>query len=171
MAKETAMRQRSARWAVLVGGGIAGALDIAFALAFAAGNGVAPVRLLQSVASGVFGDAAFSGGIPMAVLGLFLHFGLSLLWAAIFLQLARRLPALRAHPVLAGIVFGVVVFLAMRLVVLPLSAFPRPVSFRPLATALDLLSHTLLFGVPIALAARRTFVHDPLDPAGTRMTG
>ena len=43
----------------------------------------------------------------------------------------------------------------MRLVVLPLSAFPFAVKFRPLASILDLLSHIFFFGVPIALAARR----------------
>lgn len=54
-----------------------------------------------------------------------------------------------------GAIFGVCVFLFMRLVVLPLSAFPYPVTFRPLATALDGLSHMFLFGLPIALAARK----------------
>jgi hypothetical protein len=55
----------------------------------------------------------------------------------------------------AGAVFGVLVFLCMRLIVLPLSAFPRPVSFEPLASTLDLLSHMFLFGVPIAAAASK----------------
>ena len=43
----------------------------------------------------------------------------------------------------------------MRLVVLPLSAFPHPVSFKPLSAGLDLLSHMFLFGLPIALAAAK----------------
>jgi uncharacterized membrane protein YagU involved in acid resistance len=88
-------------------------------------------------------------------LGLVLHFGMSYLWAGIYLAATRRIPRLMRQPMLSGILFGVVVFLTMRLVVLPLSAFPYPVSFKPLATVLDLLSHTFLFGVPIALAARR----------------
>jgi hypothetical protein len=149
------MNHRSGSWAVLVGGSIAGTLDILFAISFAGYSGVAPTRLLQTVASGLLGKAAFSGGIPTAALGLVLHFGMSYLWAGIFLLAARRLPRLRHQPVASGIHFGVAVFLTMRLVVLPLSAFPYPVSFKALATALDLLSHTFLFGVPIALAARR----------------
>ena len=32
-----------------------------------------------------------------------------------------------------------------------------PVTVKPLSTILDLLSHTLLFGVPIALATRRAY--------------
>lgn len=144
--------------AMLCGGAVAGALDIAFAISFAAFNGMAPERLLQTVASGLLGKAAFSGGRPVAVLGLALHFAMSFLWAGAFLLVATRVRALVARPLVGGVAFGVVVFLVMRLVVLPLSAFPFPVRFAPLATVLDLLSHTLLFGVPIALAARRAVV-------------
>jgi uncharacterized membrane protein YagU involved in acid resistance len=109
------------------------------------------------VASGLLGNAAFSGGIPIAALGLVLHLLMSYLWAGIFIVAARRFPRLVRQPMLSGILFGVVVFLTMRFVVLPLSAFPYAVSFKPLATILDLLSHTFLFGVPIALAARRAY--------------
>jgi len=141
--------------AVLVGGSIAGALDIAFAISFAAYNGATPVRLLQTVASGLLGTAAFSGGVPTAALGLALHFAMSILWAGAFFVLARNIRLLALRPVLFGILFGAFVFISMRLVVLPLSAFPYPVRFKPLATTLDLLSHMLLFGVPIALAVRK----------------
>jgi hypothetical protein len=151
------MKHRSVSGAVLVGGSIAGTLDILFAISFAGYNGVSPADLLQTVASGLLGNAAFSGGIPTAASGLILHFLMSYLWAGIFVVAARRLPLLVRQPLLSGILFGVAVFLTMRLVVLPLSAFPYPVTFKPLATTLDLLSHTFLFGVPIAFAARRAY--------------
>jgi uncharacterized membrane protein YagU involved in acid resistance len=141
--------------AVLVGGLIAGTLDMTFAVTFAAYGGTAPMRVLQSVASGLFGREAFSGGDAMAALGLGLHFVMSLLWACVFLAVATLRPSLVRRPIVAGLVFGVVVFLVMRLVVVPLSACPCPMSFKPLATVLDLLSHMLLFGVPIAVAVRR----------------
>jgi uncharacterized membrane protein YagU involved in acid resistance len=141
--------------AVLTGGTIGGALDLLFALTFAATNGMAPPQLLQTIASGLLGQAAYSGGAGTAVLGFAGHFALSYLWAALFVAVAYRWEILLARPLLAGAVFGIVVFFGMRLVVLPLSAFPHPVTFRPLAATLDLLSHMLLFGVPIALAARR----------------
>jgi uncharacterized membrane protein YagU involved in acid resistance len=141
--------------AVLAGGLVAGVLDITFAISFAAYNGMPPMRLLQVVASGVFGKAAFAGGVETAAWGLALHFGMSLLWACVFLAATRVRPSLALRPFVAGVVFGIVVFLVMRLVVLPLSAFPYPVTFKPVATILDLLSHMLLFGVPIALAIRR----------------
>jgi uncharacterized membrane protein YagU involved in acid resistance len=149
------MKHQSMLWALLVGGSIAGALDILFALSFAAYSGTAPIPLLQTVASGALGEAAFTGGVSAAVFGLLAHFLLSYAWAGVFLLIAARAPALVRQPLASGIVFGVAVFLLMRLVVLPLSAFPFPVRFKPLATVLDLLSHMFLFGVPIALAARK----------------
>jgi uncharacterized membrane protein YagU involved in acid resistance len=157
--------QRSGLWAVLVGGSIAGFLDIVFAISFAGYNGVAPLRLLQTVASGLFGNAAFDGGSAMAAWGLALHFGISFIWARLFLMAARSVSVLTLRPVLSGILFGVVVFFSMRLLVLPLSAFPGPVNFAPLATVLDLLSHMLLFGVPIALAIHRAV------PGNSRQNG
>ena len=153
--------------AVLTGGTIAGTLDILFALTFAAANGVGPVQLLQTVASGLLGEAAYSGGVPVAALGLAGHFSMSYLWAALFVVLALRLPTLTLRPILAGAIFGILVFFAMRLVVLPLSAFPHPVTFKPLSASLDLLSHMFLFGVPIALAAASRKVELWQPPAGS----
>ena len=142
--------------AVLVGGLIGGALDIAFAISFGAYNGTVPLQLLRIVASGAFGKAALDGGVAMSAFGLAAHFGLSLAWAGVYLLLARSKPQLAVrHPIACAVAFGILVFLAMRLVVLPLSAFPFPVRFRPLSTVLDLLSHMFLFGVPIALAVRK----------------
>ena len=141
--------------AVLVGGLIAGTLDILFAITYAAFNGLTPVKLLQTIASGLLGNAAFEGGLPTAILGLAGHFGMSYLWAALFVAVASRLPQLVAKPTVAGPVFGILVFFTMRLVILPLSAFPFPIVFRPLSWGLDLLSHMFFFGLPIALAAAK----------------
>jgi hypothetical protein len=141
--------------AILVGGSIAAALDILFAITWAAINGRTPVWLLQTVATGLLGESSYSGGMGTAVLGLAGHFAMSFGWAALFVAAASRLPALVARPWFAGPVFGILVFFTMRLVVLPLSAFPYPVSFSQPGATYDLLSHMFLFGLPIALAAAK----------------
>ena len=150
--------ERSFLRAVLLGGSIGGALDILFAMSFAGFYGVGPVRVLQTVASGLLGDAAFAGGAPAAITGFACHFLLSWLWAALPVAAALRYPMLVRRPLVAAIVFGIVVFLAMRLAVLPLSAYPRPVRFPPLASALDLCSHMFLFAWPIVWAASRAVI-------------
>ena len=159
------MGYRSIAKGIVMGGLLGGALDLLFAVSFAAYNGAAPNRVVQAIASGLLGNDAFSGGGGVEVLGLVCHFGLSVLWAAFFAAVAWRIPALSRRPLLAGIGFGLVVFVCMRLVVLPLSAYPRPVTFKPLATVLDLLSHMLLFGTPIAVVVGRTVrTHRPGNP-------
>jgi uncharacterized membrane protein YagU involved in acid resistance len=152
------MKHRSMLWALLVGGSIAGALDILFAIISAGYSGVSPTQVLHSIASGALGKAAFSGGMPVAALGLALHFLLSFAWAGLFLVAAGRAPVLTRRPLISAIAFGLVVFVLMRCVVLPLSAFPLPLGFKLPGAALDLLSHMFLFGLPIAMAARRAMV-------------
>jgi hypothetical protein len=149
------MNSSSRLRAVLIGGSIAGALDILFAITYAAVNGVAPVKLLQTVASGLLGEAAFDGGVPVAILGLAGHFSMSYLWATLFVAAASRVTPLVSKPAVTGPIFGVLVFFTMRLIVLPLSAFPYPIVFKPLSWGLDLLSHMFFFGLPIAFAAAK----------------
>jgi hypothetical protein len=60
------MSTRPATTAILVGGGIAGALDITYAIAWAIFRGKDAQYLLQVVASGWLGEAAFQGGWPTA---------------------------------------------------------------------------------------------------------
>jgi len=144
--------------AVLLGGLIGGAGDILFAIVFAGIHGRSPVWLLQTVATGLLGQSAYDGGLPAALLGLVGHFAMCFLWAALFVALAARIPRLVSKPAISGPAYGVLVFLAMRLVVLPASVFPYPVSFKLDSAGPDLLSHMFLFGLPIALAASRAFV-------------
>jgi hypothetical protein len=149
------------RRAVLIGGAIGGALDILFAITWAANNGRTPEWLLQTVATGLLGQSAYEGGFAAAALGLAAHFLLSFGWAALFAAAAARLRVLAAKPWFAGPVFGILVFFAMRLVVLPVSAFPYPVAFSQPGATYDLLSHMFLFGLPIALAAAKVRSRSP----------
>src|SRR5450432_2197772 len=100
------MRRLSALHAILIGGAIAGTLDITYAIGFSALRGVPPIRILQSVASGLLGAPAFNGGLPTAALGLALHFFIALSAAAIFYLASRKIPALIRHPVIGGLFYG-----------------------------------------------------------------
>lgn len=141
--------------AILTGGALGGLLDILFAISFAGYNGLPPARLLQVVASGALGKAAFTGGMAAAAFGLACHFALSFVWMGLFFFAARRIPALASKPLLAAVGYGLLVFFTMRLVVLPLSAFPRPVTFNAFSWGMDILSHIFLFSLPIVWATRK----------------
>ncbi|MGA9342598.1 MAG: hypothetical protein WBV61_09765 [Rhodanobacteraceae bacterium] len=149
------MSAKSASFAILAGGLVAGALDIAYAISFWSYRGIAPERVLQSVASGLLGKPAFDGGLHTEALGLGLHFFIAFVFAAIFWFASRRIPVLVRRAAVCGVVYGLVVFAVMHTIVLPLSAFPFPQRYSLLGTGTDLLSHMFLFGLPIALATRK----------------
>lgn len=150
------MRRFTALSAVLIGGAIAGTLDITYAIGFSALRGVPPIRILQSVASGLLGAPAFSGGLPTAALGFVLHFFIAFSAAAIFYLASKRMLVLVRHPILAGLFYGFLIYAVMNLVVLPLSAYPRKVFFPLPVLVTGLFVHMFCIGLPISLAARRT---------------
>lgn len=143
------------RWRpVVVAGLAAGAIDILYACAFwFVRTGTAPRRIVQSVAAGLMGPAAFAAGSASAALGLFLHFGIALVVAVVFAVGARRWPRLVDQPWRSGALYGLVVYAVMNGVVLPLSAAGPPAG-DPLWIALTLAVHALGIGVPVALGAR-----------------
>ena len=144
---------RAARLVVLAGA--AGATcDIVYAILYYGWKGVSAERILQTVASGVLGKAAYDGGWPVAALGLALHYGIVIVAAALFFGVARRWAWLRDEPVSAGLAYGVAIYGVMNFVVLPLSAYPFPLRFPLLTTATGLLAH-MLVGLSISLVTRR----------------
>ena len=139
---------------ILTGGLIAGVLDITAAIVIYAFRGVAPMRILQSVASGLLGPAAFTGGGKTAALGLALHFLIATTAAAIYFLASRKLPALVRNPQLWGSLYGVAVWAFMNFVVLPLSAVRKQPFDAEMALILVAV-HIVCVGLPIAFAARR----------------
>lgn len=133
---------------------IAGTLDISDALIFYGARGLPPIRLLQGIASGILGRAAFHHGVAAAILGLALHYFIATIVAIIYFLASRRLP-LSCHPFVYGALYGIVVYIVMNYVVLPLSKIgPRPTP--PLIPLINGVA-ALIFciGIPIALIARR----------------
>jgi hypothetical protein len=124
------MRRYSAGMAILIGGLIAGTLDITYAITYSAWRGMPPQSLLQFVASGLLGQPSFDGGTPTAGLGLLLHYLMMLIIAAIFYGISRQLPFLVRKPIVWGPVFGFLVYWVMNLVVMQLSATPKQVALR-----------------------------------------
>ena len=149
------MRRQPFVFATLVGGSIGGSLDLTYAIVISAIRGTPPLRLLQSVASGLLGPAAYEGGVPTAVLGFLLHFLIAFLMAAAFYLASRRWSFLARRSVAAAVIYGAFLYPFMQFVVLPLSAYPHQVVFRPGFFALNLLVHMFLMALPIALATRR----------------
>jgi hypothetical protein len=141
---------------ILLAGVVAATCDITYAIVYSFWrSGVSPVRLLQSVASGLLGKPAFDGGMPTAVLGFVLHYAICIVAAGVYWAAARRLAWLTARAVPAGLLFGLAVYGFMNFVVLPLSAFPFTPHPAALTVATGLIVHMFGVGLPIALFTRR----------------
>lgn len=141
---------------ILIAGGVAGLLDILYAIGIWAARGVPPMRILQSVAGGILGRDAFTGGAPAALLGLIAHFFIMMGAAALFYYAATRLRLATQRPVLAGCIFGFGMYLAMTYVIVPLSAAPGGGGGGSFGwdTLIALLPHIVLVGIPMAYIIR-----------------
>jgi uncharacterized membrane protein YagU involved in acid resistance len=134
---------------------VAGTCDIAYALLFFGWKGVPAERILQSIASGLLGTDAFQDGWVSAATGLGLHYAIATVAAVLFWRTARHWAWLRREPITAGLVFGLLIYAFMNFVVLPLSAYPFPMTFPLLRTATGVLVHMVGVGLPISLITRR----------------
>jgi hypothetical protein len=142
--------------AMLAAGLVAGVLDIVNAIAFwRLYAGTSATTILQSVAAGLLGTAAFAGGVAAAAFGLVVHLLMMCAMAAVYWVAARRWPALLAKPLAAGVAYGLLTWAAMNYVVVPLSRASAPPFILPWFVD-GLLAHLLLVGIPFAFVARWT---------------
>lgn len=133
---------------------IAGTLDMGMAAIETVRAGKPIGGMLRGVASGPF-PAATDWGRGGAVLGLLTHYAIMAVMAAIFLIARDRIAVIRRHRIVAALVYGVILWLVMYGLVLPLRfgmPFPSP---QPMAIAKQLFAHVLLVGLTFGLVARR----------------
>lgn len=141
------------RW-IIAGGLLIGTLDLAFAIGFWALRGVAPIRIAQSIAAGVLGEASYDGGRGSALLGVALHYVIATLFVLAYWLVARRLRGLLQRPWACGVLYGALLYLVMNFVVLPLSAAGPP-SFANTAWVVASVAMHLAIGILCAGFARR----------------
>jgi len=84
-----------------------------------------PLSVLRFIASGVFGRAALSGGLPMAIWGCVFHFMIATTWTLLFFTIYPKVSLLSKNRIVSGVLFGILIWLVMNLVVLPLSGTPK----------------------------------------------
>jgi hypothetical protein len=144
---------------ILYGGLVVGILDMVFAFTFyGLILGAQPLRIFQSVAAGLLGRAAaYEGGIRTFMLGILLHFVVAACIATVYYLASRVLPVLIRHAVVSGLLYGMIAYLGMNYLIIPLSAIGRrsgPVQISIFLT--EIIGHAFLVGLPLALLARRS---------------
>ena len=117
---------------------------------------VRPSRLFQFMASGVFGKDALTGGLLMALWGLILHFVLSFAWTSLYFITYPMFRLFAKHKLLAGAIYGVIIWTIMNMVIIPLSRIAEG----PLTITQDVIGILITIisvGLPVATLAHRYY--------------
>ncbi len=139
---------------ILRAGLLAGTLDILAAiLILAKGNAEGTLKF---IASGVFGNMAFSGGYDMVALGTVFHYFIATSFAAGYFLVYPRLPLLQKNKWASGVLFGLFVWAVMNLLAVPLSHAPQgPFAWDSALKNMAIL--VVCIGLPIAWLAERFY--------------
>jgi hypothetical protein len=133
---------------ILVGGGMAGVLDMTSA--YVSFGRYMPI----GIAGGLVGAAGRHASAGQYILGLCIHYFIAFSAATVYCVAARKLDFLRDHFIVCGIFYGIGVFLFMQLVVLPLSAYHAMGPYQYHGLVQGLLIHMFLIGLPISVSLR-----------------
>ena len=148
------MKRSRALPTIASAGLIVGILDITSAFVIAELNGTGSIRMLQRIASGLLGPRSFEGGMATAGLGLAIHFLIAFTAASVFYAASHKLTFLTQHAVTSGLLYGIVVYVFMYWIVVPLAFVNARHSVSRDVTAV--IIHMLLIGLPISLIVRQS---------------
>jgi hypothetical protein len=140
---------------ILKTGLLVGILDGTAASVYNLIKGGSPIKVFQFIASGVFGKEAFQGGYTMALIGLGFHFIVALGWTTLFYLLYPKVKIFSRNKFITGMIYGIIVFFAMKFTVLPLSNVrmlnPKAIDM------VQILIHMFVVGLPISILANKYY--------------
>jgi hypothetical protein len=140
---------------------LAGTLDgLAAALKYIADTGKDPMNVFRFIASGIFGAKAFEGGTAMGLWGIFFHYLIATGWTVLFFVLYPRIQLLSRNKYIAGLSYGIFVWLMMNLVVLPLSKVP-PLIMNSESIIIGMVVLMTCIGLPISIIVNRHYTKTP----------
>ncbi|WP_257667020.1 hypothetical protein [Parapedobacter tibetensis] len=151
---------------ILLAGLLVGSLDIIAACVdyyIATGNG--PAGVLRYIASGVFGDQAFTGSSAMIVWGLSFHYVIAYSFTILFFWLYPRIKFMATNPVATAVLYGISMWIITALIIVPLSSTP-PLPFVFWKAVKAVLILIFMISLPLAFIAKRTA--DGKSPTNTR---
>ena len=86
--------------------------------------------------------------------------------ATAFVVAARRFPDLLRSPLKWGLAYGLLTYVIMNLIVVPLR-WPEAFPPKPLSIVTQLFAHVVLVGLPIAWITAKTLLHPGSGAAAT----
>ena len=139
---------------ILWSGFLVGWLDIlaAFINTYLAAH-IGPVFVLRFIAAGLFGREAFNGGKEMAAYGMLIHFFIAYAFTILLYALYGKFKILGKYWIVTGIVYGILIWLIMNLIVVPMTLLPKG-HFQPQQVAIGMAILIAVIGLPLSYFAR-----------------
>lgn len=139
---------------ILIAGAVAGTLDMTGALVTYAVilHKATVLLILQRIAAAVFGLGALKGGSAMALWGLIFHYIIAFSFAAAYVLLYPRLSLMRKSRLMSGFLYGVLVWVIMNRVVLPMTRLPA-ITFQWTGALIGMALLIFFIGLPVAFIA------------------
>jgi hypothetical protein len=132
---------------------LAGTLDALGAiLSYSLHGGKDPALIFRYIASAVFGRAAYADGTSMVIWGVVFHYAIALGFTVVFFMLYPRMAILSDNKWVAAVLYGVVVWLVMNLVVVPMT-HARKLPFHISGALIGVGILILAIGIPVSLMA------------------
>lgn len=154
----TGFFRKSPANAILISGLVAGTLDMLTALVVYSVvlHKTTAIRILHSIASGVFGKGAYDGGTAMAVAGIAFHYLIAFTWAILYFFAFPKIPVLKKNWILSGLFYGLFVWGVMNLGVLPLVfAHRSPLTWSSFLIGAFILM--VMIGLPVSFITRKYY--------------
>ena len=142
---------------VLLSGLLVGTLDITAALVqFYIKTGKDPLIVPKYIASAVFGKDAYAGGNQMVVYGFLFHYLIAFIWTLFFFFIYPRLNIRSWNRVVAGVLYGLFIWVIMNRVVVPMSKAPVS-AFNLKQAVIAALILIAAIGLPLSFIAHRFY--------------
>ncbi|MEN2413267.1 DUF1440 domain-containing protein [Flavobacterium mesophilum] len=148
---------KSKSGAIFITGLIAGTLDLVTAIVVYAGilDKTTGIKILQSIASGIFKKEAYSGGSQMALYGVLLHYFIAFTFTWFYYTVYPYFSFLKKNTLASGIVYGIFVWIIMNLVVLPVVFPVLPEKHLDFPLFLSIIIIICCIGTPIAFLHKK----------------
>jgi hypothetical protein len=142
---------------ILLAGLLVGSLDILAAFInyyITTGNG--PEGVLRYIASGAFGNEAFTGGNAMILWGLFFHYLIAYSFTILFFWLWLKVKFMSGYPIIAAVLYSIFMWITTVLIIIPMSNTPPvPITFWSASKAILIL--LLMISLPLSFINKRQY--------------
>ncbi|HYV95168.1 MAG TPA: hypothetical protein VE978_25555 [Chitinophagales bacterium] len=144
--------------AILASWLVAGTLDVTTAIVVYSLilHKASAIKILQGIASGIYGKDSYSGGVATAMVGLAFHYLIAFSFAILYFLIFPKLAFLKKNWIISGLLYGLFVWLVMNLLVIRL-VFPAP---KPITWESFLIGATILMimiGLPMSFITNKHY--------------